>query len=293
MVKLGEKNDKLVAITAAMKDGVGLTEFFEKYKERSFDVGICEEHATTFTAGLANEGLIPVFAVYSTFLQRGFDQLLHDVCMQKLPCIFAIDRSGLVGSDGETHQGIFDLSYLSLMPNMTIMSPKTMKDLPKMLEWAVNSKKIVAIRYPRGGDEIKLPTIKKVEYGKWETITKGNKVTIIATGKMIQKAYEAKEKYNLDVTIINALFIKPLDEKLLLKEIKNKNNILTIEDNVLNGGLGSQISFFLAKNKYTGRIISMGFNDKFIEQGNVEELYKQEGITLESIKENVLLLKGE
>lgn len=293
MVKLGSKNDKLVAITAAMKDGVGLTEFFEKYKERSFDVGICEEHATTFTAGLANEGMIPVFAVYSTFLQRGFDQLLHDVCMQKLPCVFAIDRAGLVGSDGETHQGIFDLSYLSLMPNMTIMSPKTMKDLPKMLEWAVKSKKIVSIRYPRGGDSIKLPIIKKVEYGKWETIIKGNKVTIIATGKMVQKAYEAKEKYNLDVTIVNALFIKPLDEKLLLKEIKNKNNILTIEDNVLNGGLGSQISFFLAKNKYTGRIISMGFDDKFIEQGNVEELYKQEGITLESIKENVLLLKGE
>lgn len=293
MVKLGSKNDKLVAITAAMKDGVGLTEFFEKYKERSFDVGICEEHATTFTAGLANEGMIPVFAVYSTFLQRGFDQLLHDVCMQKLPCVFAIDRAGLVGSDGETHQGIFDLSYLSLMPNMTIMSPKTIKDLPKMLEWAVKSKKIVSIRYPRGGDSIKLPIIKKVEYGKWETIIKGNKVTIIATGKMVQKAYEAKEKYNLDVTIVNALFIKPLDEKLLLKEIKNKNNILTIEDNVLNGGLGSQISFFLAKNKYTGRIISMGFDDKFIEQGNVEELYKQEGITLESIKENVLLLKGE
>ena len=291
MVDLASKNDKLVTITAAMKDGVGLTEFFDKYKERSFDVGICEEHATTFTAGLANEGLIPVFAVYSTFLQRGFDQLLHDVCMQKLPCIFAIDRAGLVGNDGETHQGIFDLSYLSLMPNMVVMSPKCMKDMKKIFEWAVNSKKIVAIRYPRGGDNIELNEIKKIEYGKWETISKGKKVTIIATGKMVQKAYEAKEKYKLDVTIINATFIKPLDEEMLLKIIKRKDNVITIEDNILNGGLGSQVSFFLAKNNFTGRIVAMGYEDKFIEQGSIEELYNQEGLTIEKIKDNVSLLE--
>lgn len=291
MVDLASKNDKLVAITAAMKDGVGLTEFFDKYKERSFDVGICEEHATTFTAGLANEGLIPVFAVYSTFLQRGFDQLLHDVCMQKLPCIFAIDRAGVVGSDGETHQGVFDLSYLSLMPNMVVMSPKCMKDMKKIFEWAVNSKKIVAIRYPRGGDNLELNEIKKIEYGKWETISKGKKVTIIATGKMVQKAYEAKEKYKLDVTIINATFIKPLDEEMLLKIIKRKDNVITIEDNILKGGLGSEISFFLAKNNFAGRIIAMGYDDKFIEQGSIEELYNQEGLTIEKIKENVSSLE--
>ncbi len=290
MVDLASKNDKLVAITAAMKTGVGLEEFFLKYPERSFDVGICEEHATTFTAGLANENLIPVFAVYSTFLQRGFDQIIHDICMQNLPCVLALDRAGLVGSDGETHQGIFDLSYLSLIPNMVITSPKTIKDLPKLLEWAVNSKKIVAIRYPRGGDELELTPIKKVEYSKWEVLKKGKKVVIIATGKMVQKAALADQEYNLDATIVNATFIKPLDERLLLKLAK-ENNILTIEDNVLNGGLSSLITCFLVKNKYKGNIISMGFDDKFVEQGTIEELYKQEGLTIEKIKENVRKLK--
>ncbi len=287
MVKLAKENNKIVTITAAMKDGVGLTEFFKKYPKRSFDVGICEEHATTFAAGLANEGMIPVFAVYSTFLQRGFDQIIHDVCMQNLPVIFAIDRAGLVGSDGETHQGVFDLSYLSLIPNITILSPKTMKDIPKLFEWAVNSNRPVAIRYPRGNDEIELKEIKKVSYGKWEEITKGEDVTIIATGKMVQKAYLANKKYNLNATIINATFIKPLDEKLLLKLIKDNKKIITIEDNVLNGGLGSQISFFLAKNKYDGIIETIGFEDRFIEQGTVSELFKQEKITEERIKKTV------
>ena len=293
MVTLGEKNKKIVAITAAMKDGVQLTEFFDKFPDRSFDVGICEEHATTFTAGLANEGLIPVFAVYSTFLQRGFDQLVHDVCMQNMPCVFALDRAGLVGSDGETHQGIFDLSYLSLIPNMVITSPKTMNDLPKVLEWAVNSKKPVAIRYPRGKDEIELKPIKKVSLGKWEIINGGEKVAIIGTGKMVQKAYLANKKYKLNAKVINATFIKPLDEELLLKLIEDNYNILTIEDNILNGGLGSMITCFLAKNNYKGRIISMGFDDKFVEQGSIEELYNQEGLTIEKIKENVELLKKE
>ena len=293
MVEIGSKNKKVVAITAAMKDGVCLSEFFKKYPKRSFDVGICEEHATTFTAGLANEGMIPVFAVYSTFLQRGFDQLLHDVCMQKLPSVFALDRAGLVGADGETHQGIFDLSYLSLMPNMVVTSPKTMKDLPKLLEWATESKKVVAIRYPRGGDEIELPEIKKVMFGKWETLTKGDKVAIIATGKMVQKAYLANEEYKLNAKVINATFIKPLDEKMLDKLIEEKYNVLTIEDNVLNGGLGSQISFYLLNHGFNGKLLSMGFDDKFIEQGTVNELYEQEGLTKEKIKENVIKLKKE
>jgi len=292
MVNLAKKNDKLVTITAAMKDGVGLTEFFKMYPKRSFDVGICEEHATTFAAGLANEGMIPVFAVYSTFLQRGFDQIVHDVCMQNLPVVFAIDRAGLVGSDGETHQGIFDLSYLSLIPNITIMSPKTMNDLPILFEWAISSNRPVAIRYPRGNDEIELKPIKKVSYGKWETICKGKDVAIIATGKMVQKAYLANKKYNLNVDIINATFIKPLDEKILLKIIKEKKNIITIEDNVLNGGLGSQISMFLAKNKYNGIIESIGFDDRFIEQGTVEELFEQENITEDKIQETVYKLRG-
>ena len=293
MVNIARDNKNVVAITAAMKDGVGLSDFFEQFPERSFDVGICEEHATTFTAGLANNGMIPVFAVYSTFLQRGFDQLLHDVCMQKLPCVFAIDRAGLVGRDGETHQGIFDLSYLSLIPNMTIVSPKCINDLPKLLEWAINSSITVAIRYPKGGDEITLSPIKKIEYGKWEIINKGEKVAIIATGKMVQKAYIANIKYNLNVSIINAMFIKPLDEKYLLKLIKMKYNILTIEDNILNGGLGSLITMFLVNHEYNGKIKNIGFNDKFIEQGSIDELYNQEEITCEKIRDLVNKLKKD
>lgn len=293
IVKIATTNDKVVAITAAMKDGVGLTEFFDKFKERSFDVGICEEHATTFAAGLASAGMVPVLAIYSTFLQRGFDQIVHDICMQKLPVVLAIDRAGIVGNDGETHQGIFDLSYLSLIPNIVITSPKTMDDLPLLLEWAVNSKKTVAIRYPRGGDMKALPKMKKVEFGKWEELEKGKKVTIIATGKMNQLAVLANEKYNLGVTIVNATFIKPLDEKYMKEIIKRKDNIITIEDNTLNGGLGSLVTLFLAKYNYTGRIMSMGFDDKYIEQGNIEELYSQEGLTIENIKNNVKKLMGE
>jgi 1-deoxy-D-xylulose-5-phosphate synthase len=293
MLSLAEKNDKLVAITAAMKDGVGLTEFFEKFPSRSFDVGICEEHATTFAGGLASEGMIPVFAVYSTFLQRGFDQIIHDVCMQNLHVVFAIDRAGLVGSDGETHQGIFDLSYLSLIPNLVVLSPKSMNDLPKLLEWAVSSNKPVAIRYPRGRDERELKEIKKVQFGTWETISKGEKVAIIATGKMVQKAVIANNEYKLNAMIINATFIKPLDEKMLLKLIKEKYNIVTIEDNIINGGLGSSIDLFLAKNDFSGIIRHIGFEDKFVEQGTVDELFKQENITIESIKDTVLKLRGK
>ncbi len=290
MVELARKNKNIVAVTAAMKDGVGLTNFFNEFPERSFDVGICEEHATTFTAGLACNGMIPVFAVYSTFLQRGFDQLLHDVCMQELPCVFAIDRAGIVGNDGQTHQGIFDLSYLSLMPNMTIVSPKSINDLPKLLEWSINSNKIVAIRYPRGSDLIKLDEIKKVEYGKWDVLSKGEGVAIIATGKMVQLAFEANEKYNLSVMVIDATFIKPLDTKLLMK-IKNNYSIITIEDNVISGGLGEHISLFLMKNDFKNKIITMGYDDKFIEQGSISELFEQEGITTDKIKENVIKLK--
>lgn len=293
IVKIATTNDKVVAITAAMKDGVGLTEFFDKFKERSFDVGICEEHATTFAAGLASAGMIPVLAIYSTFLQRGFDQIVHDICMQKLPVVLAIDRAGIVGNDGETHQGIFDLSYLSLIPNIVITSPKTMDDLPLLLEWAVNSKKTVAIRYPRGGDMKPLPKMKKVEFGKWEELEKGKKVTIIATGKMNQLAVLANEKYKLGVTIVNATFIKPLDEKYIKEIIKRKDNIITIEDNTLNGGLGSLVTLLLAKYNYTGRIVSMGFDDKYIEQGSIDELYSQEGLTIENIKNNVKKLMEE
>lgn len=293
MLELAETNEKIVAITAAMKDGVGLLEFFKKYPKRSFDVGISEEHAVTFSAGLANEGLTPVFAVYSTFLQRGFDQIIHDVCMQHLPVIFAIDRAGLVGNDGETHQGIFDLSYLSLIPNLVIITPKTINELKILLKWATYQKFPVAIRYPRGNDEIELEPIKKITLGKWEILTIGKNTAIIATGKMVQKAILAKEKYNLDVTIVNATFIKPLDKDMLKLLIKENYNILTIEDNVLNGGLGSQINMELNKLGFNKKIISMGFDDKFVEQGTIDELFEQEEITIEKIKDNIKKLNAK
>lgn len=287
MIELATNNDKIVAITAAMKDGVGLVDFFKKFPNRSFDVGISEEHAVTFSAGLANEGLIPIFAVYSTFLQRGFDQIIHDVCMQKLHVIFAIDRAGLVGSDGETHQGIFDLSYLALIPNLVIISPKNVSELKPLLKWATYQKYPIAIRYPRGSDEIELEPIKKINLGKWEIVLEGKNTAIIATGKMVQKAVLAKEKYNLNCMIINAIFIKPIDTDLLKYLVDNKYNILTIEDNVLNGGLGSQINMKLSSLGFTKKIISMGFEDKFIEQGTVDELFEHENLTIKKIKENI------
>lgn len=287
MLNAAKKNDKLIAITAAMGDGVGLTEFSKNYPKCYFDVGIAEEHAVTFAAGLASTGMIPVVAIYSTFLQRGVDQVIHDVALQNNHVIFAIDRAGLVGNDGETHQGIFDISYLSMIPNMVIMAPKSITDMDKMFEWAFNNKYPIAIRYPRGSDSMKLAPISKVDLGKWEVVSKGKKIAIIATGKMVEKAVEVKEKYKLDVMIINALFIKPLDMDMLYKLVKERYNIITIEDNVINGGLGSSILVELNKLGFNKKIKIMGFDDKFIPQGTVEELYKQEGLDIYSIYEEV------
>lgn len=290
LLKIAEKNEKVVAITAAMKDGVGLSEFFKKYPKRSFDVGISEEHAVTFAAGLANEKMLPVLAIYSTFLQRSFDQILHDVCMQKLHVIFAIDRTGLVGDDGETHQGIFDISYLSLMPNIIIVSPKCLKEVEKYLKWAILRKEPIAIKYPKGKDYFALKPISKITLGKWETICEGSKIAIISTGRIIQKAMEANQKYNLNVTIINANFIKPIDKNMLTWLVKNDYDIITLEENILNGGLGSLILMELNKISFQRKIICMGFDDKFIEQGSIDELLEQEGLTIEKIKENVEML---
>ena len=229
----------------------------------------------------------PVFAVYSTFLQRGFDQIIHDVCMQNSPVIFAIDRAGIVGADGETHQGIVDLSYLSIIPNMTIVSPKCINELEVLLKWGVKQNFPLAIRYPRGGDYLEMTPIKKVILGKWEYICQGQSLTIIATGKMVQKAYQIKKEYNLDITIVNATFIKPLDIDILKKIVKSKDNILTLEDNLINGGLGHNILLKLNELNYKGKIKILGFNDKFIEQGTIEELYKQEHLDNKSIKKEI------
>ncbi len=287
LCKLAKKDSKIVAITAAMQEGVGLENFAKNFPERYFDVGISEEHAVTLSAGMSVSNLKPVFAVYSTFLQRGFDQIVHDVCMQNSPVVFAIDRAGLVGSDGETHQGIFDLSYLSIIPNMTIVSPKCTEELETLLKWAVEQNFPIAIRYPRGGDSLSLPPLKKVELGKWETICKGKKIAVIATGKMVQKAYQVNKENNLNITLINATFIKPLDETLLKTIAKKYDQIITIEDNLIHGGLGERILLSLNEMNFQGKIKILGYHDKFIEQGNIEELYKQEHLDNVSIKNEI------
>ncbi len=287
LTTIASHNKKVVAITAAMQDGVGLEKFAKKYPDRYFDVGISEEHAVTLAAGMSVSNIKPVFAVYSTFLQRGFDQIVHDVCMQNSPVVFAIDRAGLVGSDGETHQGILDLSYLSIIPNMTIISPKCISELEILLKWAVKQKFPIALRYPRGGDYLEMKPLKEIKYGKWEYITKGRNLTIIATGKMVQKACQIISEYDLDITLINATFIKPLDIDALKKIVKDNDNVLTLEDNLINGGLGHNILLALNNLNYQGQIKILGFNDKFIEQGSIEELYTQEQLDNPSIKEEI------
>ena len=294
LIHLAEEDKKVVAITAAMPDGTGLKCFAEKFKNRFFDVGIAEGHAVTLAAGMASNGLKPVFAVYSTFLQRGFDQLLNDVCLQNLPVVFAIDRAGIVGEDGETHQGINDLSYLSMIPNIHIVAPKCLEEVEILLKWAINKNAPVAIRYPRGGNIINtLSPITKVEEGKWELINKGSKVCIIATGKMVQHAMLAKDilyENGLNPTIINATFIKPIDKKLLENIKKEGYNILTIEDNILNGGLGCAIKDYLSNIDYKGTIRSIGYDDEFILQGNLETLYKTYKLDFENISKAVIKL---
>ncbi len=289
LVKLAANNKNIVAITAAMASGTGLKEFSEIYPNRFFDVGITEEHAVTLTAGMATSGLKPIFAVYSTFLQRGFDQLLIDVCMQKIPAIFAIDRAGLVGNDGKTHQGVFDLSYLNIMPNIEIIAPKCTEEMETILSYAVNASNPVAIRYPRGGDLIKLSPMKRIESGKWEKVENGEKTIILATGKMVGYAILAKsqleDKYN--PIIINALFIKPLDKDLLKKIVKNQYNVLTIEDNNIIGGFGQQVLYELNNLGFNKKIKIMGYKDHFIDHGNVDELLVQEKMDINSIKQEI------
>lgn len=292
MIELAEKDSNIVAITAAMPDGTGLKEFAQKYSNRFFDVGIAEEHATTLAAGMASAGLKPVFAVYSTFLQRAFDQVIHDVCIQNLPVVFALDRAGIVGDDGETHQGVFDLSYLSAVPNMTVLAPKHLEELALMLKWAVNQNSPIAIRYPRGADCCEdITPLREIKYGKWEKIIDGEKVAIIAVGKMIQHAMIARKSLlnkGINPTIIGATFVKPIDTELL-KELTNDGyNIITIEDNVISGGFGSYVLMELNKLNFKGKLETLGFGDEFIPHGDVNLLYKDAGLDAESIEKCVI-----
>ncbi|MFU0823813.1 1-deoxy-D-xylulose-5-phosphate synthase [Clostridium sp.] len=293
IVKLASENEKIVGITAAMRDGTGLKDFSQKFPDRFFDVGIAEQHAVTFAAGMAQAGFRPIFAVYSTFLQRAYDQVLHDVCHQNLPVIFAIDRAGIVGNDGETHQGLFDLSYLSHMPNMTIVSPKSIGEIEYIMRWALKQDFPVAIRYPRGGDKINLPIQKEYAKGKWEVLRSEGDIAVIATGKMVATAVEAADKMKtmgIDLTVINACFVKPIDKKLILELVTKGYKIVTLEDNVIHGGLGSLTLEYIntiEKNSEI-KVLNLGFEDKFIPHGNVDVLYKLNYLDSDGVIKNIL-----
>ena len=295
IVHLAKENKNIVAITAAMPEGTGLERFSKEFRNRFFDVGIAEQHAVTMAAGMASQGLKPIFAVYSTFLQRAYDQILHDVCLQKLPVIFAIDRAGIVGEDGETHQGVFDLSYLSHIPNITIMAPKCISELKSMLTFAVKQDYPIAIRYPRGGDNcnVKMFPIENFIRGKWETLYEGGKIAFIATGKMVENAILVREKLKnigVDATVINACFIKPIDRALISELVYKKYSLVTIEDNLVHGGLGSLVLEYVNSLEVKTKVISLGFKDEFISNGAVDILYKLHKLDVDGIFGSILKL---
>ena len=279
IVELAKRNKKIVAITAAMRDGVGLGEFAEKFPNRFFDVGIAEQHALTFAAGLAKEGMIPFISIYSSFYQRAYDQVIHDICTQKLPVIMCVDRAGIVGNDGETHQGIYDMSFFKLIPNITIMSPKNFKELEDMMEYAIELKSPVVIRYPRGGEIYPKETNNSIELGRAEILKKGTDITIIGIGKTVNRAFEVEEelrKNNISVELINARFLKPLDKRTIKKSLLKTKKVVVIEDNTIIGGLSSSIKELIIDEKLKDiMILTYAYPDEFIPHGTVSELEKQ------------------
>ena len=285
--ELAGENRKIVAVTAAMPDGTGLTRFSKKFPDRFFDVGIAEAHAVTSAAGMASAGLKPVVAVYSSFLQRGYDQILHDVCLQKLPVLFAIDRAGLVGSDGETHQGIFDISFLSLVPGMTIMAPKNRWELEAMLEFGVNFEGPLAIRYPRGEayrglSEFAAP----MEYGKAEMLYEESGIALFALGSMVSTGEHVREKLKArgySCTLVNARFAKPMDTDMLDRLCRNHDLIVTMEENVLRGGLGMCATRYIHEHYPQVKVIQVALPDAYVEHGNVSLLREMLGIDSDSV----------
>lgn len=252
LVEIAKNDNRIVAITAAMADGTGLSEFKKKYPKRFFDVGIAEQHAIGMAAGMAKSGLIPVVPIYSSFYQRAYDQVIHDVCMQNLHVIMCADRAGIVGNDGETHQGLLDMASFSIVPNMTIMAPKDFKELEQMIDFAVNFNGPILIRYPRGGEgNLKLKCNEKIVLGESELLKEGSDVTIIAIGKMVEKAVEVADEFSkigVDAEIINARFLKPFDENKIIESIEKTKNVITIEDGFIKGGLATTVNELIAEN---------------------------------------------
>lgn len=300
LADIAQKDEKVVAITAAMADGTGLSTFKKYFPRRFFDVGIAEEHAMTFAAGLAAGGMKPVFAVYSSFLQRAYDQVLHDVCLQNLPVVIAVDRAGLVGSDGETHQGIFDLSFLSSIPNMTLISPKNRWEMADMLRYAVNFPHPIALRYPRGDayegmKEFRAP----IEYGKSEVIYDEKDIAVMFVGHMAELADQVRthiRKAGYSCSLINARFVKPLDTELIERLSRTHCLLVTIEENVVTGGFGEQVLEYISDAKLPLYVRNIGIPDDYVEHGNVEILRKEVGLDCERIVKQAvndyLMIKG-
>ena len=287
LTDIAKKDDMVVAITAAMADGTGLSSFAKHFPNRFYDVGIAEEHAMTFAAGLAAGGMKPVFAVYSSFLQRAYDQTLHDVCLQNLPVVIAVDRAGLVGSDGETHQGVFDLSFLSTIPNMTVISPKNRWEMADMLRFAVDFQYPIAIRYPRGSAYEGMRDFRApIEYGKSEILYEEEDIAVIFVGHMAELADRVRKKIKetgYSCSLVNARFVKPLDKDMLEQLAKDHSLFVTIEENVITGGFGEQVMDYVSSAKLDVHVRNIGISDDYVEHGNVEILRKEVGLDCETI----------
>lgn len=290
--EIAKKDRSVCAITAAMPDGVGLAKFSKWFPDRFFDVGIAEAHAVTFAAGLSAGGLKPVFAVYSSFLQRAYDQILHDVCIQQLHVVFAIDRAGLVGSDGETHQGIFDISFLSSIPNMTIMAPKNDYELKSSLEFALEEfNGPIAIRYPRGEAVVRFHEFNApVEYGKAELMYEESDIAILALGSMVDTAFNVRERLKeqgYNVTLVNARFVKPIDSAMIDKISTTHKLIVTLEENVSSGGFGRAVCQYINDKELHNYVLDISLPDDYIEHGSVDILRRETGIDEDTIVKRI------
>jgi 1-deoxy-D-xylulose-5-phosphate synthase len=297
LVEIAENDDRIVAITAAMPEGTGLSAFAETFPDRFFDVGIAEQHALTFAAGLAAEGYVPVTAIYSTFLQRAYDEICHDVCLQNLPVVIALDRAGIVGADGPTHHGLFDISYLRHLPNMVVSAPKDAAELRQLLYSATRYGCPVVVRYPRGvsaGAKAKEP-LKEIPKGSAEVLRDGTDVTILALGTMVAPALEAAlilEEAGIKAGVVNARFVKPLDTELILKAVRTTGAIVTVEENALQGGFGSAVLELMEEHGVECRVKRLGIPDVFIEHGTQDELKALIGLDVPGIEKAVKVLLG-
>ncbi|WP_069998190.1 1-deoxy-D-xylulose-5-phosphate synthase [Cellulosilyticum sp. I15G10I2] len=293
MCTLAQEQDNLVAISAAMPDGTGLLDFARAYPRRFFDVGIAEQHAVTFAAGLATEGYRPVVAIYSSFLQRAYDQILHDVCLQNLPVIFAVDRAGLVGEDGATHQGVYDIAYLSSMPHMKVLSPKMPEEIEAALRYALTLKGPVAIRYPKGTTHINSEFINDYQEIGFKTLKKGNDLVILAVGRMVEQALLTHEyliKQNIEAAIVEVPCVYPLDETGLQALAKRHRYIFTIEDGIISGGFGEKVFSYLVNHDYNPHGRCLGFQNGIINQGDIKNLFIREGLAEDAIARQIMTI---